>query len=251
MQKTAIIIPCYNEALRLNSKRYLDFTKIAPDIHFIFVDDGSTDETWKALDDLSRSCPGQIESIRLGKNSGKAEAVRRGYLKAFEGQFANIGFWDADLATPLEIIPTFCEILETPGINMVIGSRVRLLGRSIQRRAIRHYLGRLFATGASIVLGLPVYDTQCGAKIFKNCTELRMVFSRPFTVKWTFDVEILARFTMIDRSMGTTRLRHTAVEYPLEEWIDVPGSKIKAGDFLRGAYELCKIFLGIRSMRRT
>ena len=129
---------------------------------------------------------------------------------------------------------------------MVIGSRVRLLGRNIQRNAIRHYLGRLFATCASIVLGLPIYDTQCGAKLFKNTKELRMVFQKPFRVKWTFDVEILARFILVERLMDSTTLTKFSVEYPLEEWIDTPGSKIKAGDFFLGAFELLKIFYFLR-----
>ena len=130
---------------------------------------------------------------------------------------------------------------------MVIGSRVRLLGRKIERRAVRHYLGRLFATFASLILGLPVYDTQCGAKLFKRRKELEMVFGKPFSVRWTFDVEVLARFLMIERFAGTGSLRSSSVEYPLEEWCDIPGSKIKPMDFVVGTAELLKIWFFLRA----
>ena len=243
MQKTAIIIPCYNEALRLNTQEFINSTKSNDYLYYIFVNDGSTDGTQEKLNVLCSSNPTQMHCISLKKNSGKAEAVRIGVINALEMDYANIGYWDADLATPLSIIPKFCGLLDNTGITLVIGSRVRLLGRKIERRVLRHYLGRFFATCASFVLSLPVYDTQCGAKIFKNSKELKIVFSKPFRVKWTFDVEILARFIMIERFMGIKPLIDSSIEYPLEEWRDVSGSKIKVSDFFIGLIELFKIFL--------
>jgi dolichyl-phosphate beta-glucosyltransferase len=246
VQKTAIIIPCYNEETRLDLTSFSDSSARNPDLHYIFVNDGSTDNTESKLEGLCQRNPSGMQFITLGKNAGKAEAVRKGFQIAFERNFEHIGYWDADLATPLEIIPKFCEILESTGKHMVLGSRVRLLGRDVRRRAIRHYLGRLFATCASIILGLPVYDTQCGAKLFRNTKELRMVFQKPFRVKWTFDVEILARFVLLERFTDSTPLTEFSVEYPLEVWIDIPGSKIKIGDFFLGAFELLKILYFLR-----
>jgi len=241
MRKTAVIIPCYNEARRLKHEEFVQSTEWNKDLHFLFVDDGSTDETRENLAALCKSNPSQMQWMGLTKNSGKAEAVRRGFVKAFEMDYANLGYWDADLATPLDVIPRFCKILENQGTILVMGSRVRLLGRRIERKTPRHYLGRIFATFASLVTGLPVYDTQCGAKIFKNSKELRIVFGKPFHVNWTFDVEILARLRMIERYMGISPIVESTVEYPLEEWIDVPGSKLVASDFLLGIMELWKI----------
>lgn len=247
MQKTAIIVPCYNEGRRLRSREFVASTTTNKDLHFIFVDDGSTDETQEKLIGICRDNPAQCHWIALERNSGKAEAVRKGFLEALRSDFPNIGYWDADLATPLSAIPTFCDILDRPGVSMVIGSRVRLLGRKVERRAVRHYLGRIFATTASLVLGLPVYDTQCGAKIFKRRTDVEMVFRKPFSLKWTFDVEILARLLMVERFSGTGSLRNSGVEYPLEEWSDIPGSKIRPIDFFVGMIDLLKILFFLRA----
>lgn len=247
MQKTAIIVPCYNEGKRLRGHEFIKCASAYKDLHFIFINDGSTDDTQEKLLTICKDNPMQLHCIALEKNSGKAEAVRKGFHGAFQSDFVNIGYWDADLATPLGVIPIFCEILDTPGVSMVIGSRVRLLGRKVERRAARHYLGRLFATFASLILGLPVYDTQCGAKIFRYRKELEIVFHKPFSVRWTFDVEILARFLMIERFTGTGSLKSSSVEFPLEEWIDIPGSKIKPTDFIVGVLELLKILIFFRA----
>jgi dolichyl-phosphate beta-glucosyltransferase len=253
MRKSCIIIPCYNEAGRLNAGEFLEWAGRRPDPHFLFVNDGSTDGTGGILDRLSRACPGQIRHITMERNRGKAEAVRRGFLESFVSGYNVIGYWDADMATPLETIPRFCDLLEDAEVDGVIGSRVMLLGRHIRRNPLRHYVGRVFATCASLAIGLPVYDTQCGAKVFRNTERLRQVFHTPFRVNWTFDVEILARFLLLERIFGGPATRDRFVEYPLERWEDVPGSKLKGRDFLLCAWEILRIaymFRGPRAERR-
>ena len=247
MPKTCIVVPCYNETGRLHPGEFLEWGRRSPDLHFLFVNDGSTDGTRELLNRLSQACPERIRSFDLERNGGKAEAVRQGFLESFASGYDTIGYWDADLSTPLETIPVFCRILMDRGPDAVIGSRVRLLGRHIRRRPLRHYLGRLFATCASLAIGLPVYDTQCGAKIFRNTERLRQVFRTPFRVKWTFDVEILARFLLLERIFGGPATRDRFVEYPLERWDDVPGSKLKGRDFLCGAWEILKIGYWLRA----
>jgi dolichyl-phosphate beta-glucosyltransferase len=241
MQSTAIIIPCFNEEKRMKIEKFSSYVNKYSWLHFIFVDDGSTDNTLNLIEKLCALYTKQIHHICLKNNSGKATAVWYGFQKAINMGFEYLGYWDADLATPLSALEKMCEQLSKPYINFVFGSRVRLLQQNIKRRAIRHYLGRIFATIASLVLGLPIYDTQCGAKIFKNTTDLQRVFKKPFLTKWIFDVEIFARFNMLEKYEGAATLSKTAIEYPLPEWCDIPGSKFSAGDFFKTGYELIKI----------
>lgn len=251
MVKTAIVIPCYNESERFQVKAFADYISINNNIYFIFVNDGSTDNTRDILSGLYDSYQDRILCIDFEKNYGKAEAVRRGILKALEMDFKNIGYFDADLSAPLCFINKFCELLDRPDTMIVMGARVKLLGRKVERRAFRHYLGRIFAASVSIVLEVPVYDTQCGAKIFKNTRDLNKIFSRPFIVSWIFDVEILARFKLLKWNESKKWIEESVIEYPLEEWIHIPGSHLKFIHYFKALLDLIKICLYLHFPRQV
>lgn len=236
-----IVVPCYNEAKRLPVPRFQEFLNQS-NITFIFVDDGSRDQTPQVLESLRSSHPDRVSVLSLKINQGKAEAVRQGIDFALQHHAEYTGYWDADLATPLETIPRFLEILETrPSLDMVFGSRVKLLGRNVHRRPARHYLGRVFATiVSSFVLHLPIYDTQCGAKLFRVRPETPSLFADRFLTRWVFDVEILARY--IQKTGSAAAAATHIYEYPLEEWDDVAGSKVKPGDFLVAFRDIARIY---------
>ncbi len=239
---TIVVVPCFNEAKRLDIAAFDGFLTRFADIALLFVDDGSKDDTPHLLERLRKQRPRQVYTLRLGSNVGKAEAVRRGVQLALRRRPAMVGYWDADLATPLETIPRFQTVLQSrPELALVMGSRVALLGRQIRRRWRRHVLGRVFATAASLVLGLPVYDTQCGAKLFRVTYGTAAVFRWPFGSRWIFDIEILARMTAIDRSGAGRGAAESIYEYPLEQWHDVAGSRLRLLDFPLAALELAAI----------
>jgi dolichyl-phosphate beta-glucosyltransferase len=245
MQETAIVVPCYNEASRLSPEPFFEFCRSQPAVSFVFVDDGSSDDTFGVLSRLAARLPKQMSVLRLEANAGKAEAVRRGVLHALETPVELVGFWDADLATPLYNIEPFTKILERTRVQMVIGSRVRLLGHDIQRDGVRHYIGRSFATLAALALRLPVYDTQCGAKIFRGNAIFREIFAEKFELGWSFDVELLARLQRIARRNGVDP-QTQVVEVPLDAWVDAPGSKLRPRHFPRIAWELGKLLIVAR-----
>ena len=243
MASVTIVIPCYNEAERLQVSRFQAFTCARHLLRFLFVNDGSTDGTGKVLEALQGFDPQRFTSYDLSTNVGKAEAVRQGVLRACAGGAEYVGYWDADLATPLEAIPVFCDLLEDrPDLLMVFGARVQLLGRAIERRALRHYLGRVFATAASLVLGIAIYDTQCGAKLFRASAAMQALFQEPFLTRWLFDVEILARLIRARRGTRLPQVQNVIYEFPLHEWHDVAGSKVRPWDFVRAFFGLATIY---------
>jgi len=242
MASAGIIIPCYNEEKRLDVPSFTAFTSQSHRITFLFVNDGSTDRTLPLLESLKASDPTRFTVLNLQQNQGKAEAVRQGVLAALDARPDYVGFWDADLATPLDTIPGFIDMAESrPELEMIIGSRVKLLGRRIERRRSRHYLGRVFATAVSAVLGLEVYDTQCGAKLFRASSLVKSLFQQPFHSRWIFDVEIIARLIRERRGKQLPQPERVIYEFPLTEWRDIPGSKLEYRDFLRAAWELFRI----------
>lgn len=238
-----IVVPCYNEAARFHSAQYSAFLVSEPQVHLLFVNDGSTDGTLAVLNELQAMHPECVQVLDQGVNKGKAEAVRSGMVAAIgRGDCVYTGFWDADLAAPLEAIPMLMGKLdEDPRIEMVFGSRVRLLGHSIHRKSARHYLGRCFATVVSNMLRLPIYDTQCGAKLFRITPELRQLLASPFQSRWIFDVEMIARFLALHHH-DPEYLCNVIYEYPLPRWQDVDGSKVTPLDFPRAMVELFHIW---------
>ena len=242
--KTVVVVPCFNEAQRLKPAAFASFLEDHDDVAILFVDDGSTDDTPLVMERLRQQHPRQVFTLRLGENVGKAEAVRRGLQIALRRKPTVVGYWDADLATPLDAICQFCDVLEArPQVSLVMGSRVALLGRRIRRRGARHILGRVFATAASIVLRLPVYDTQCGAKLFRVTPKTAELFAPPFTARWVFDVEILARLSVkAKQSASATPVREAVYEMPLDTWEDVEGSRLRPRDYFVATVDLASIY---------
>lgn len=232
-QKVLLIIPCFNEENRLPVQEFLKFVQRGH--HLLFADDGSMDGTYALCERVFRN----QKNIRLYKapfNQGKAEVIRAAIGELNKVGIPHdvewVGYWDADLATPLDEVEYLLEFQRVFSAKSlaIIGARVLRLGGLIRRSALRHYLGRGFATVASVLLGLTCYDSQCGAKIFHK-SMLAKAFAEPFISKWIFDVEILLR-------VGQEKV----IEVPLRKWQDVPGSKVKIGrELVRVLGDLFKI----------
>jgi dolichyl-phosphate beta-glucosyltransferase len=241
MPRTAVVIPCYNEARRLDVPAFQAFARTGS-AHLILVNDGSTDDTSSVLREIASSAD-DVTVMELPQNRGKAEAVRQGMLAGVAMHADYVGFWDADLATPFDAVNGFIERLDAvPDLEAVIGSRVRLLGRTIERRAVRHYTGRVFATCVSLTLRLPVYDTQCGAKLFRATPQLERALATPFLSRWIFDVELLARLGVRDGRYASQQLLDSIYEYPLLTWRDVAGTRLSFEDFPTAALDLWRIY---------
>jgi dolichyl-phosphate beta-glucosyltransferase len=239
------IVPCFDEAARLDSAAFLALVDSSAPASLIFVDDGSRDRTLEIVRALAAQRQGQVEVLALTDNQGKAEAVRQGMLRALDRGADIAGYIDADLATPRSELERLGALMRDGNYDLLMGSRVRLLGRTIERNSTRHYVGRVFATCASLGLGLPVYDTQCGAKLFRRSEALVDALARPFTSRWAFDVELLARLVRPRPGIGALEVGRIREE-PLLAWSDVPGSKLGTLAALRSGLDLLTLGLRIR-----
>jgi len=248
MPKTIIIIPCYNEENRFLADLFNEFY-LKSEVCFCFVNDGSKDYTLRMLKGLQQGRTERINVLDLKRNGGKAEAVRQGILQSMNWKkFDFIGYLDADFATPLsEINYLLHQFDNKPDCQVVFGSRVKLMGRKIERQVLRHYLGRIFATTVSMILKLPIYDTQCGAKMFR-IQLAKQIFIQPFISRWLFDVEIFARIINL---YGYERAAAVMYEAPLNQWLEVGGSKLSFKPYLIAPYELFQIKLKYLSERNV
>lgn len=232
-EKVCLIVPCYNERERLDLSLFRSYGFI----HYLFVNDGSSDGT---LELLKQQVGDGDYYLDLPQNCGKAEAVRRGMLHLKElpiyEQLSWVGFWDADLATPVEEVDFFLKFAALyDNVDAIYGSRIDRLGGEINRNYFRHVLGRVFATAIQSILKLGTYDSQCGAKLFRK-ELIGAAFSEPFISRWLFDLEILMRLDGF-----------TVIECPLRRWIEVGGSKIRFLPFLiRAARDIWKMYFKYR-----
>ncbi len=248
--RAAIVIPFYNEERRFDRTRLVELAS-DPSVEVLAVDDGSRDGTADLIRDVVASSNGKVELLRLEKNAGKGEAVRRGMKHVVARGKRTVGFTDADFSTrPKELLALLGRIDSHDDLDVLIASRVALVGRNVERRAMRHYLGRMFATIAANILRTRFYDTQCGAKFFRVTPALSAALSDRFVSRWAFDVELLGRLligTVSAPGVPIERMR----EVPLEEWVDAGGSKVTTAAMLKTLAELAIIEIDLEKRRRA
>jgi glycosyltransferase involved in cell wall biosynthesis len=236
-KQLCIVIPCYNEENRLQSANFERFLNSFGNTSICFVNDGSTDGTLELLKNIKSKFDERTHIVTYDTNLGKAEAIRMAVIHC-NGllDYDYIAYLDADLSTSLEECVELTNYLDGT-ITFVFGSRIMRIGSTIVRRSHRFLIGRIIATIISRILGLKVYDTQCGCKIFTR--ELsEVVFEEPFVSTWLFDVEIFHRFTMV---YGRKDVLNRMLEVPLKRWVDIGKSKVKTGYFIQLWIDLYRI----------
>lgn len=207
------------------------------------MNDGSTDGTAELI---RAQLPPNAHLLDLPQNLGKGGAVREGILHArtlpFYSRLGWIGYWDADLATPLSELDRFFKyrMIHPREVDALMGSRIYKLGARIERSAVRHVLGRFFATVVGTLFRLRSYDSQCGAKLFRPAV-VEQAFALPLLSRWAFDVEILLRLE-----------DSNVVECPLLAWKDVRGSKFRPlRDAWRVGVDLIRLWWWARRRLRS
>jgi len=236
-----MIVPCFNEEKRINLDYWNKLSEI-PNVHWIFVNDGSSDGTKSLLNQISNS-----SVINLERNSGKAEAIRKGISDTFDknpAEMFQFGYLDADSAFEIEDIKNVVKLSfsKESTFDSYWGSRVALSGRNITRNNLRHILSRILITIFGYRMGNLPYDPQTGFKIFKFNKEQMAIFDRNFETKWFVDIEILLRFKAVNgKDMRIW-------EEPVNTWKDIEGSKIRGLELITVFRDLVKILLIIRKV---
>ncbi len=208
-------------------------------------DDGSgnpTEQDLASLIEAQRARPLKakiLPPLTAPANRGKGHAVYAGWRSTAAHDW--LAFVDADGAvSAAEVNRAWEHLLQTPcPPDVLIGSRIAMLGRDVRRSPYRHYSGRIFATLASLVSGLPVYDSQCGLKFIRAAAFQKI---EPFVKarRFSFDMELL----MFAAASGCS-----IEEFPID-WRDVPGGKVSvARDSLPMILELLRARKNVRDYR--
>lgn len=159
--KLSIVIPLMNEEESLkNLHQQLKETLSEMDVLYeiIFVEDGSTDNSFKILSELHKDND-NIEVIKFRRNFGKAAALQAG-IKSARGEF--IITMDADLQDSPKEIPRFLAELDT-GLDIVSGwkkTRYDPIHKTIP--------SKIFNWATSLISGIKIHDFNCGFKIYRR-----------------------------------------------------------------------------------
>ena len=210
----SIVIPAYNEALRLPSSldRIERFaTEQQLKLEVIVVDDGSRDGTAEVVSQRVARWP-QLRLLQAERNAGKGAAVRLG-MSAARGRYRV--FSDADLSVPIDDLEKLLRPLRE-GAGVAIASRA-LKDSEIELHQpwYRETMGKIFNKLVRLFVLGGVHDTQCGFKAF-TAEVAQRVFPPLQTHGFGFDVEVLYR---------AQRAGYRIVEVPTR-WINSPQSRV-------------------------
>jgi dolichyl-phosphate beta-glucosyltransferase len=222
-----VVIPCFRESKRLPlflNSLCQELSERACSTSILIVDDGSgypEDATVRSMiGDFQMTYPKLIrEPLFLKQNLGKGGAVYTGWNAALNGDSPELlCFVDADGAVPAQEVRRVIEELSCDHEHRwdaAFGSRIKMLGKSVHRRASRHYIGRVFATFVSVLTGLEIYDSQCGLKVIRR-NAYCAIAPRLKETRYAFDVEL---------TLLLLKNRFRICEIPID-WSEVAGSKV-------------------------
>ena len=238
-----VVIPCYNEAERLQSEAFKQFIDKNLGYHLCFVNDGSKDNTLEILNELAAEHEERISIYNCETNGGKAEAVRLGLLHLSKiQQFDYIGFLDADLSTNFDDFQDLVTTISNSEFQIVSGSRMSRMGANITKESARAIISKTINFIIRKTLGMEINDTQCGAKIMtKEIVE--KTFQTKFHTRWLFDVEIFMRMKKV---YGLQQAKKLICEQPLKRWIHADGSKLNMKDSFKIVGQIGKIALNYK-----
>lgn len=160
----SIIIPLYNEAESLPElynwiERVVEKNRISHEV--IFINDGSTDESWSVVERLKSEHPDVVKGIKFRRNYGKSAALFCGFERA-QGDI--VVTMDADLQDSPEEIPEMVRMIKEEGYDLVSGwKKVRH-----DSKLMKNIPSKLYNATARKITGIRLHDMNCGLKAYRN-----------------------------------------------------------------------------------
>tara|TARA_R110000850_G_scaffold194283_1_gene320873 strand:- start:520 stop:1473 length:954 start_codon:yes stop_codon:yes gene_type:complete len=159
----SIVIPLLNEEESLN-ELYRWIAEVMQSNGFlyelIFIDDGSTDDSWKIIEKLSEENPA-VKGIRFQKNYGKSQALHAGFAMAKGNVIITM---DADLQDNPEEIPELYKMITEDGFDLVSGWKKKRYDSVLSK----NMPSKLFNYAARKTSGVKLHDFNCGLKAYKK-----------------------------------------------------------------------------------
>ncbi len=157
----SLIIPLYNEAESLPElKKWIDSALKDFSYEILFVDDGSTDDSWKVIQELAAKDSQTVKGIRFRRNYGKSAALYEGFAAA-QGEI--VVTMDADLQDSPEEIPEMVRMIREEGYDLVSGWKQHRKDNALTK----NLPSKLYNWTARKVTGIKLHDMNCGLKAYK------------------------------------------------------------------------------------
>ena len=160
----SVIVPLFNEAESL-PKLYEWIERVMKENKFsyevIFVNDGSTDESWQVIEDLKAKAQSNIHGICFRRNYGKSAALYCGFQAAKGNVVITM---DADLQDSPDEIPELYKMIKEDGFDLVSGWKKKRYDNTFTK----NIPSKLFNATARKVTGIKLHDMNCGLKAYKN-----------------------------------------------------------------------------------
>lgn len=159
----SVVIPLLNESDSL-TELHDWIANVLQSNHFsyevIFIDDGSTDNSWNTITSLSKK-DASVKGIRFSKNYGKSQALHAGF-KLAKGDV--VVTMDADLQDNPEEIPELYNLIIKENFDLISGWKKKRYDSVIAK----NLPSKLFNWAARKTSGLKLHDFNCGLKAYKN-----------------------------------------------------------------------------------
>jgi len=228
----SVVIPLLNEAKSLTELHdwVVDvMTREGYSYEVIFVDDGSTDESWEIIKRL-KSKNENIKAIRFLKNFGKSQALHAGFRLAT----GDIVFtMDADLQDSPDEIPEMISILKNKNLDILSGWKKKRYDSILSK----NLPSKLFNYAARRTSGLKLHDFNCGLKAYRS------------EVIKTIDVkgEMHRYIPVLAKNRGFTRIEEKPVQHQARKY---GNTKFGAERFINGFLDLISLWFFSRFGKR-